>query len=55
MGVLSFSTFNHMFEQLNLIAVVGLTRSNVPNSLGSVLNALQRKSAYLPLPIPVPF
>jgi hypothetical protein len=55
MAVLSFSTFNHMFEQLNVIAVIGLSRNNVLNSLGSVLDLLQRESTYLPIPFPIPF
>jgi hypothetical protein len=49
--LLSFGTFNHVGEELNLIAANSLARSNIPNALGSVLDLLRKSWLFWPLPI----
>lgn len=54
-GILSLGTFNRLFEQSTLICYFSHSYSTLPHSLGNIIDILNRKSIYQPLPLPYPF
>lgn len=52
---LSITTFNHLSEQLNILAISSFAQNNLPNSLGTVMDQLHKYPLYSPLPFTTPF